>query len=100
MSQATDELRLQAWLARAEWRNPSFHEPGVHEEVSSLAQLRDELRLQLKLGSMEAEEHWSDLEQGWKRLKDIAANAAHSGSEELQGVLEMLRTGYAELREH
>ena len=100
MSQVRDELRLQTWLAKAEWRNPSFHHAHIHEEVSSLAQLRDELRLQLKLGSMEAHDRWTEMERGWMRLKDLTATAAATSSEEIGGVLEMLRTGYAELREH
>lgn len=38
---------------------------SIEELMASLAQARDEIRLQLHLGSKEAEDEWSELTQEW-----------------------------------
>lgn len=93
LSQLKDELKLQAWLARAELRNPS-----VHQEVSALAQARDELRVQAHLGQMELGEEWGKAESSWEKVKVQAEAAADSAAEELGGLLTDIRAAYDRLR--
>ena len=92
-----DELKLQAWLARAEFRNPSLTEPGTREEVDALAHLRDELRLQLHLGRLEAREEFGRLEQRWQRFKEVAQATMEDAEESLHDVLRDIRDGYHHL---
>jgi hypothetical protein len=95
---AVDELKLQAWLARAEFRNASMSEPGVREEVSSLLSLRDELALQAHLGQAEAKEEWSKLESRWEKVKHTADNVTSDVQESLHDLLSQIRDGYQKLR--
>lgn len=74
--QLADDLRLQAWLMQAEQRNPS-----LHEHVKPLAQRRDDLRLQLHLGKMEATDAWHALEDRWQHLRHRLDVALRSDSE-------------------
>ena len=92
-----DELKLQAWLARAEWRNPSMHDPTTREEVDALARLRDEFRVQLHLGKMEATDAWHRAEEDWRELKRRAEEQAEDLGEGLKAVLQRIRGRYEEL---
>ena len=101
LSKITDELRVQAWLANREFTHPSLHHPDTLETVSALARTRDELRLQLHLGRMEAQEDWHRLEDRWRHLiqevgpmTETVAESVESG---LHSVLKELREGYARL---
>lgn len=96
-AQMTDELKLQAWLARAELLHPSLHDEATREEVDALARTRDELRLQLHLGRMEAEEEWHHLEGQWRALKRAASDAASDAGEQIRGLIGQIREGYAKL---
>ena len=87
-----DELRLQAWLASAEARNPS-----LHAHVSSLAQLRDRLKLQVGLGKMEARDRWEELESAWQELRPRLDAAIETASDEVTAALDRIREGYEEL---
>lgn len=87
--QLHDDLRLQAWLARAELRNPS-----LHHEVDALAQLRDQLMLQVKLGRMEAREEWEKAEGRWLRLRARLEDTATETTEEIKGLLSDIRAAY------
>lgn len=49
LNRTLDELAVQAWLARAELREPSLREPAAREELAALARIRDELALQASL---------------------------------------------------
>lgn len=91
--QLADDLRLQAWLARAEVRNPS-----LHEHVSVLSQTRDELRLQLKLGKMEAAEEWHHVEARWQHLRPRLEHALDGAVDGLDHALDEIRAGYHRLR--
>lgn len=96
--QMADELRVQAWLAAAEFRNPSLHEPETRSEVDALASMRDELRLQVHLGRMEAEEEWHKLEDRWRKVKHLAEDAADGVGESIRDLLGQIRGGYEKLR--
>ena len=94
LRQIGDELKLQAWLARAEFRNPSMHEDDAREEVRVLAQMRDELRLQLHLGRLEASDKWHALEDRWRALKQ---RAEHEAGDRVHDLLAQIRKGYNEI---
>ena len=93
-----DELKLQAWLARAEFRNASMSEPGVREEVSSLLSLRDELALQVHLGQAEARDEWAHLEGRWAKVKHTAESATSDIQESMHDLLRTIRDGYQKIR--
>lgn len=99
VDRAVDELELQAWLARAELRNPSLSHPGAREEIGALARLRDELRLQISLGRLEARDEWRRLEGRWHRLKVAAEAEADDASETFHDVMAQIRDGYHRLRD-
>jgi hypothetical protein len=40
--------------------------------ADDLKRLRDEIRLKIHLGSMEAQKEWADLEQRWKMFREKA----------------------------
>lgn len=94
LGRTVDELELQAWLARAEFRDPSLHDPAVRAEVDALARTRDELRVQLALGKLEARERFEQLESRWVALKGAADRAAHDAGESLHDALRDIRDGY------
>lgn len=96
-TQMVDELQLQSWLARAEFRHPSLAHPAVREEVDALAQMRDQLRVQLHLGSLEAKDEFHRLEEHWVRLKAAAGETAAEIGSSLQQLVKELREGYDKL---
>ena len=97
LGELVDELQVQAWLARRELQEPSVG--PSHEKARVLARMRDELRVQLHLGTLEAtdrfheiEAHWAklvrqDLDPAMKTLGDGIENAVHD-------LLEQIRDGY------
>ena len=95
-SKLIDHLRLQAWLAGAEIRNPS-----VHKEVTALAQWRDDLRVQAWLGRAEVRQEWERLEAHWvalkPRLEQKLEAAVDVGSDEAKRLLKEIREGYHRL---
>ena len=95
-AQLADDLRLQAWLAQAEQKNPS-----LHQRVSALSQARDDLRLQLHLGKMEASDAWETLEGRWTTLRsrlDQALDDAPEGA--IKDILDEIRDGYHHFRDN
>ena len=92
-----DELKLQAWLAKAELNHPSLRK--VKGEASVLAKMRDELRLQAHLGKMEAGDRWQKVEDRWQIFMGHANNEAHEVADDLQEMLRDIRNGYRELRD-
>ncbi|MEZ4320688.1 MAG: hypothetical protein R3F61_24620 [Myxococcota bacterium] len=68
LGELADELRLQAWLARKEFADPSLHDPEVHAEASALARMRDEIRVQLHLGELDARDQFEKVEATWASL--------------------------------
>jgi hypothetical protein len=98
LAQVADELKLQAWLAKAEFSNPSLEHDEAREEVSALARMRDELRLQLHLGRLEARDEFDHLEDRWRKVKHLAAATVDDAEEGLHDVLKQIRDGYKSLR--
>lgn len=94
VERVVDELEVQAWLARAEFQHPSLHEPAVREEVSALARIRDELRLQMALGKLEARDEFEVLEKNWEKLKSAASKAATEAGESITDLVTQIRDGY------
>lgn len=92
-AQIVDELKLQAWLARAELENPSVGE--VHGEATVLAQLRDELRLQAHLGKMELEDSFEESEESWREFMRQADRRANDTADKLKGLLGRIRERYS-----
>ena len=78
----------------------------IQEEMESLRQLRDELKLQLELGRAEARDKWQDLEGRWGHLEAKARQLRDASKDELAEVgeatkllAEEIRDGYRKLRD-
>ena len=69
------------------------------EEMESLRQLRDELRVQAGLGRAELREFWDDLERRWARLEGRLKRAREGAREDSKNVREAVRLLAQELRE-
>lgn len=87
------------------------------EELEDLRRVRDELRVQAKLGKAEAKERWDALEKQWDhfeaRLKVVGREAGQSASEiaqaarkaggavgqEARGILDEIKRGYKQIRD-
>lgn len=93
-----DALRLQAWLAKAEQREPSVHMKEILGEARVLATLRDELRLQGHLAAMDAGSELHHLEGKWQEVKRLGEQVAAEATQDLRGLLAEIREGYAKLR--
>lgn len=89
--QMADELKLQAWLASAELRHPSLGKHDAKEEVSVLAKMRDEIRVQASLGKLEARDELEELDKRWRHFKHAAERTADEVAEDLHDVLKDIR---------
>ena len=69
------------------------------DEMESLRQLRDELRVQAGLGRAELREFWGDLERRWARLEGRLKLAREGAREDSKNVREAVRLLAEELRE-
>lgn len=98
LKQVADELRLQAWLAKAELENPSDHEPAVFERLRVLARARDELRVQLALGKLDARDEWEQLEGHWRTVMHHWGDKASSLKQGATDRLDLLHRGYERMR--
>lgn len=94
LNQLKDELRVQAWLASAELRNPSVGSPEGRAEVDMLARLRDELRLKMHLGKLEVQEEFDRLEGRFQRFMSLAERAADDAEERIHDVMKEIRDSY------
>lgn len=97
LDRTLDELGLQAWLARREFREPSLQRPEVAEEMDALARIRDELRVQVALGKLEAADRFHAIEERWVALKSSADRVGHEVAESVHDLLRQIRSGYREL---
>jgi hypothetical protein len=75
------------------------------EMVSSLKQMRDELKVQIHLGKAEAKEEWEKLEEKWQELKargEPVAEAVEESAKDLGSALELvggeLKAGYERIK--
>lgn len=98
LRQLSDDLRLQAWLAAAELRNPSANTESGRAEIEVLARARDEIRLQMHLGKLEAKEEFERLEGRWQTLMSLAERAVDDAGERLHDVMKDIREAYQKLR--
>jgi ribosomal protein S5 len=76
------------------------------DAVAKLKQERDELRLKVRLGTMEAKDEWKELEAKWRTLearlsdtKDGARVKAQGAREGVGVIAEELRAAYRRIRE-
>ena len=98
LDQVADELRLQAWLAKAEQRDPSVHMKEILGEARILATLRDELSLQGHLAAKEAGSEFHRLEGQWQEVKRLAEHVAADAAQDMRRLLAEIREGYQGLR--
>jgi hypothetical protein len=101
LGELTDELRLQAWLARREYQDPSLSDEE-HAEASALARMRDEIRVQMHLGKLEAQDEFDRVEARWRALmKRDVEPAANTMAENLEAaahdLLREIRDQYQKL---
>jgi len=89
--QMADELKLQAWLAGAELRHPSLGKHDAKEEVSVLAKMRDEIRVQASLGKLEARDGLEELDKRWREFKHVVDLTADDVGEDLRDLLRGIR---------
>jgi hypothetical protein len=78
----------------------------VEQQAEAIRSMRDEIRVQLHLGKMEAQEMWEDLEKRWehaeaklKVVADTASEAAEDIGEATEMVLSEVKDGYIKLRD-
>ena len=76
----------------------------LHEDVEKLRQRRDELRVQVELGKMEAGDAWHEVEDRWERLEGklrVLADASKDSAEDIVGaaglLVEEIRAGLAKV---
>ena len=76
----------------------------LHADVSKLRQRRDELRVQIDLGKMEASDVWHEAEDRWQRLEAklrILAGESKDAAEEVGEAATLLmneiREGFAKV---
>jgi hypothetical protein len=77
----------------------------LEEMVSSLKQIRDELKVQIHLGKAEAKDEWEKLEEKWQELKahkETVAEAVEESAKDVGSALELvggeLKAGYERIK--
>ncbi|HEX2882506.1 MAG TPA: hypothetical protein VHO25_23455 [Polyangiaceae bacterium] len=60
----------------------------AHEALEKIRTLRDELRVQLHLGGMDAKQRWDKLEEDFKRVQLAAKDASETSLHALRVALE------------
>ena len=80
-------------------------ESEIKSELDSLRAARDEIRVQVHLGAVEAREAWEKAEKNWNHLEGrmkVLGEATQESLEEIGGAVEMLaeeiRRGYKHVR--
>jgi hypothetical protein len=83
-----------------------FSKEHAAELTANLRKERDQLRLKIHLGSMEAKEEWDELEKKWRHLESRLAHAKDEVAETSRGVsdsigliVDELGTAYGRIRE-
>ena len=77
----------------------STFEKQLHEDVEKLRQRRDELRVQLDLGKMDAKDVWHDVEKRWQHLEEKLRILASESKGASGNVAEAARLLIDEIRE-
>ena len=80
-------------------------EAEIKSELDSLRAARDEIRVQVHLGAVEAREAWEQAEKNWSHLEGrikVLSEATQESLEEIGGAVENLaeeiRRGYQHVR--
>lgn len=78
----------------------------LDNEIETLQQARDELRVQAHLGKAEAREVWEKMEKNWehlearlKRLGKITQESAEEVEDAAKLLLDEIKTGYKRVRD-
>lgn len=71
----------------------------VEEELNRLRQVRDELRVQAELASMEIRDQWSQLEDRWSEFEGKARRLREGAAEETEDIREAAKLLAEEIRE-
>jgi broad specificity phosphatase PhoE len=72
----------------------------LSQEAKALKTKRDELRVQLDLGKMEARDRWEQAEKSWDEFEEKLNVVAHETGEALRDVGKSTKRVLEEIREH
>jgi predicted nucleic acid-binding Zn-ribbon protein len=70
---------------------------ALQHELARLAEVRDELKVQLKLGRAEAGEEWNKLEEKWLGVQEEIKRVAEQSREPLKEISQGVRNLLSEL---
>jgi hypothetical protein len=77
----------------------------LQQELNRIAEIRDELRVQLKLAKADAQEEWNKLEVTWERVQEELQRVANHTKEPVQNMgtaarqlIDELKQGYERVR--
>ncbi len=71
----------------------------LHEDVETLKTLRDELKVQVHLGALEAKERFEEAEANWHQLEDKLRSISRESGESLREVGQAARLLVDQIRE-
>jgi predicted nucleic acid-binding Zn-ribbon protein len=78
----------------------------LEDEISTLQQTRDELRVQIHLGALEAQQVWDKAEQSWEDLDarvKVLGKATQQSAQEVEEatklLVEEIKSGYKRVRD-
>lgn len=72
---------------------------GLREEVAALRTLRDELRVRIHLGTMDAKDQWQEAERTWRKLEGRLEDLGHATVESAEDVGAAVRLLASTLRD-
>lgn len=94
-------LQLGANMNVEKKANPATTKAGIETQLTDLARLRDELKVQVHLGAADAKETWENLETRWseveskmKVVREISAESMQEIASATQLLLDEIREGY------
>lgn len=77
----------------------------LKDEVSKLEQTRDELKVKIHLGAMEAQEIWEKVEKNWGHLEarlkvigEVGRESAEDVEEAAKSLIDEIKAGYNHLK--
>lgn len=74
------------------------YERTISEGLNHLRALRDDIRVRIHLGSMDAKDAWTSLEPQIDHVEQLAKDASHTASVALREALERVRAFSASLK--
>ncbi len=72
---------------------------AIRDEVEELRGLRDDLRLQIHLAKMEAQERWEKAEEDWDNLEAKLSQVASESREAMEDVGQAVKLLVGEIRD-